>query len=245
MSPEITSRKRLDVLLVDKAITKSRKIASDLIKEGKVFVNGKKIDKPSKEFSEDTEIFVTEMPKYVSRAGLKLESALERFSVDVKAKVAIDIGSSTGGFTDCLLQKGASLVYAVDVGTDQLSEELKNDSRVVSMEETDIRQLEKIPQKTNIAVIDVSFISLEKILPSVLNFLRPNAEIIALVKPQFEVGRDNLGKGGIVKDNKIKEDVVLRIENFAKKIGLTVINKMKSPILGGDGNEEFLLYLKN
>ena len=236
-------KERLDVLLFKKGLVDSRKIASDLIKEGKVFVCGEKVTKASKEFFDDVKIEITELPKFVGRAGLKLEKAIDTFNIDVSDKVALDVGSSTGGFTDCLLQRGIKKVYAVDVGTDQLRKELKNDSRVVSMEQTDIRSIESLGDKIDLIVIDVSFISLRLVLPSVLKFLKEDGEIIALVKPQFEVGKDNLGKGGIVKDDMARAEVLEKIKEFTKSLGLKVLGEIESPIKGGDGNIEYLLYL--
>jgi 23S rRNA (cytidine1920-2'-O)/16S rRNA (cytidine1409-2'-O)-methyltransferase len=236
-------KKRLDILLFELGFVDSRKKASDLIKEGKVFVDGVLINKPSKEFFGNEKIEITEILKYVSRAGLKLEGAYKEFNFDIKDKIAMDVGSSTGGFTDFLLQNGAKKVYAIDVGTDQLVEKLKNDSRVVSLEKTDIRKVE-LPEKIDLAVIDVSFISLEFVLPSVSKLLKENGEIITLVKPQFEVGKENISKGGIVKDEKAKIFILSKIKILAENLGLKVIGEMISPIKGGDGNEEYLLYLK-
>lgn len=234
---------RADILIFKKGLSRSRQNAQELIKEGKVLVGERKIVKANELLQEDTEIRITEQSKYVSRAGLKLESAIKEFDIDISDKVALDIGSSTGGFTDCLLQNGIKKVYAVDVGTDQLSEKIRNDKRVVSLEKTDIRKLGELPEKADIAVIDVSFISLEKVLPSVLKFLKPEAEIVALIKPQFEVGRENIGKGGVVKDEGAKISALKRTEIFAQSLGLSIKGKIKSPILGGDGNEEYLFYL--
>ena len=238
-----SKKERLDILLFKKGLVDSRKIASDLIKEGKVFVSGEKVTKASKEFFNDVNIEITELPKFVGRAGLKLEKALDTFNISVLDKVALDVGSSTGGFTDCLLQRGVKKVYAVDVGTDQLRQELKNDTRVVSMEQTDIRNVESLGDKADLVVIDVSFISLKLILPSILKFLKDNGEIIALVKPQFEVGKDNIGKGGIVKDEKDRMDVLEKIKKLSLDLGLKVLGEIDSPIKGGDGNIEYLLYL--
>ncbi|MDD4803883.1 MAG: TlyA family RNA methyltransferase [Candidatus Pacebacteria bacterium] len=238
------NKERLDVLIFKKGLVDSRKIASDLIKEGKVFVSGEKVTKASKEFSDNVEIEITELPKFVGRAGLKLEKTLDTFNINVTDKVALDVGSSTGGFTDCLLQRSARKVYAVDVGTDQLRGELKNNPRVISMEQTDIRSIGSLPEKVDLIVIDVSFISLELVLPSVLKFLKDGGKIVTLVKPQFEVGKDNLGKGGIVKDDTARFAVLEKIKNLSLKLGLKVLGEIESPIKGGDGNTEYLLYLK-
>lgn len=237
-------RKRLDIILYERSLVKSRKIATDLIKHGKVTVDGEKITKASKTFDDDIKVNITDMPKFVSRAGLKLEAILEKFGINVANKTVLDVGSSTGGFTDCVLQGGAKRVYAVDVGHDQLSETLKNDKRVVSIERTDIRSLRKLPEEIDLAVIDVSFISLEKVLPSVLDFLKSHGEVIALIKPQFEVGKENLNKKGIVKTVEARNIAIEKIKKFTQTIGLKIFGEMESPISGGDGNVEYLLYLK-
>lgn len=237
-------KKRLDILLFELGWVDSRKKASDLIKEGKVFVDGVVINKPSKEFFGTEKIEITEVLKYVSRAGLKLEGAHKEFNFDIKDKIAVDVGSSTGGFTDFLLQNGAKKVYSIDVGTNQLAEKLKNDDRVISLEKTDIRKV-KFPEKVDLAVVDVSFISLELVLPSIVNLLKENGEIIALVKPQFEVGKENIGKGGIVKDEKAKILVLEKIKKFSNDLGLKLKGETISPIKGGDGNEEYFFIYKN
>jgi 23S rRNA (cytidine1920-2'-O)/16S rRNA (cytidine1409-2'-O)-methyltransferase len=237
------NKERLDILIHKRALVESRKIASDLIKAGKVFVNGEVVIKPSKEFHEDSEVEISELPKYVSRAGLKLEKALDTFNIDVKSKIALDVGSSTGGFTDCLLQKGIRKVYAVDVGTNQLHEKIKSDERVISFEQTDIRKIENLPEKVDLVVIDVSFISLELILPSVKKFLKDNGKIIVLVKPQFEVGKEKIGKGGIVKEENDRLEVLEKIKRISGGLGFEIKGQIESPIKGGDGNIEYLLYL--
>ncbi len=238
------SKERLDIFIYKKGFVGSRKISSDLIKAGKVFVNGVVVTKPSKEIDINSEIEISELPKYVSRAGLKLEKALDTFDIDVENKVALDIGSSTGGFTDCLLQRNIQKVYAVDVGTDQLHDKIKNDERVVSMEKTDIRNIDSLPEKIDLVVIDVSFISLELILPSVRKFLKNNGEVVVLVKPQFEVGKEKIGKGGIVKNEKDKIEVLEKIKKVCDGLNFKIEGQIESPIKGGDGNVEYLLYLK-
>ncbi len=236
-------KERLDVFIYKKGFVGSRKIASDLIKAGKVFVNGVVIVKPSKEIDINSKIEILELPKYVSRAGLKLEKALDTFDIDVKNKVVLDIGSSTGGFTDCLLQRNIQKVYAVDVGTDQLHEKIKNDEKVVSMEKTDVRNIESFPEKIDLVVVDVSFISLELVLPSIKKFLKNNGEVVVLVKPQFEVGKEKIGRGGIVKDEKDRIDVLEKMKKFCEGLGFKIEGQIESPIKGGDGNVEYLLYL--
>lgn len=235
---------RLDILLTEKKLVRSRKTASDLIKAGKVLVNGEVIHKPAKDFTDEVIIKISEQPKYVSRGGLKLEKALEEFQLDPANLTILDVGSSTGGFTDCLLQKGAKKVYAVDVGTDQFDPELKKDKRIVLLEKTDIRSLTHLPEKPDWAVIDASFISLEEILPYVKDLLKDTGKIIALIKPQFETPKEAKNKSGIVKTEKIREETVSKIKDFAEKIKLKTLKTIESPILGGSGNKEYLILLQ-
>lgn len=236
---------RLDVELVSRKLVKSRNVAQQIIKEGIVFVNGKASGKASAEVSEiDIIELKGDLPRYVGRGGLKLDKAISEFGIDLKEKVCIDIGASTGGFTDCMLQNGANLVYAVDVGRDQLDADLKNDSRVISLEQTDIREAKgKISQKADFISIDVSFISLRTVLPFALDLLKPTGSIAALIKPQFEVGKSGLGKNGIVKDPKLREKAVIEIKECASFLGLKIAGTVQSPIAGGDGNIEYLIYL--
>ncbi len=236
---------RLDRLLVERMLAGSRERAQALIFAGQVLVNGQKIDKAGALVPRDAEIRILgEVLPYVSRGGLKLEKALREFHVSVEGKTALDVGASTGGFTDCLLQHGCTKVYAVDVGYGQLAWKLRQDPRVVVIERTNIRELDPsfVPEPVNIAVVDVSFISLDKVIPPVLKFLKPAAEIIALVKPQFEVGREQVGKGGIVRDDAVRNAAVKRVEDFTRKLGLEVKGVIPSPITGQDGNVEFLIY---
>lgn len=236
---------RLDQLLYKKGITESRQKARALILEGKVIVNGQKIEKPGTLVEETAEITISgEALPYVSRGGLKLESALKEFSVDVKDKVAMDIGAGTGGFTDCLLQHGAKRVYAVDVGYGQLAWKLRTDPRVIPIERTNIRYMprEKIPEEIDIATVDVSFISLKLVIPKVLEFLKPRGEIIALIKPQFEVGKDEVDRGGVIKDPEKRKKVVQEIKNFFESLNLKVTGIIQSPIVGQKGNIEYLIY---
>ena len=235
---------RLDVELVSRKLVKSRNVAQQIIKEGIVFVNGKASGKASAEVSEiDIIELKGDLPRYVGRGGLKLDKAISEFGIDLKEKVCIDIGASTGGFTDCMLQNGANLVYAVDVGRDQLDADLKNDSRVISLEQTDIREAKgKISQKADFISIDVSFISLRTVLPFALDLLKPTGSIAALIKPQFEVGKSGLGKNGIVKDPKLREKAVIEIKECASFLGLKIAGTVQSPIAGGDGNIEYLIY---
>ena len=236
---------RLDVELVSRQMAKSRNVAQQIIKEGIVFVNGKAVSKVSAEVSETDNIELKgDLPKYVGRGGLKLEKAINEFGIDLTDRICIDIGASTGGFTDCMLQNKARLVYAVDVGRDQLDVSLKRDSRVISLEQTDIREAqEKIPEKADFISIDVSFISLRTVLPFAVDLLKPTGSIAALIKPQFEVGKSGLGKKGIVKDPKLREKAVNEIKECVSFMGLKIAGTVRSPIAGGDGNIEYLIYL--
>lgn len=237
---------RLDILITERRLVKSRSIALDLIRKGKVLVNGEIISKASKDFTDspDLKIEILEQPKYVGRGGLKLEHALKEFKINPAGLTCLDVGSSTGGFTDCLLQQGAAKVIAVDVGTVQFDTELKKDSRIILMEQTDIRNVKNLPDKIDLAVIDVSFISLELILESVKKLLKTNGQIIALVKPQFETQKEDKNKSGIVKTDEIREKVIEKIRNFCNEIGLETLGVIESPILGGSGNKEYLILLQ-
>ncbi len=236
---------RLDRLLVDRGLVESRERGHALILAGQVLVNGQKRDKAGALVPEDADIrIIGEQIPYVSRGGLKLEAALKEFKIDVTGKTALDVGASTGGFTDCLLQHGAEKVYAVDVGYGQLAWKLRQDPRVVLIERTNIREIgpSLVPEPVDMAVIDVSFISLEKVVPSVLQFLKPDAGIIALIKPQFEVGKGQVGKGGVVRDEATREAAVGKVKESFRNAGLAVRGVIASPITGRDGNVEYLLY---
>ncbi len=236
---------RLDRLLAERGFAESREKAQALIFAGQVLVQEQKIDKAGALVPQDAEIRILgEVLPYVSRGGLKLERALEEFRVSIPGKTALDIGASTGGFTDCLLQHGCTKVYAVDVGYGQSAWKLRQDPRVVVIERTNIRTMEPsvIPELVDMAVVDVSFISLEKVIPSVLKFLKPESEIIALIKPQFEVGKDAVGKGGIVRDEAARSAAVERVVGFLPGLGLDVKGVVPSPITGQDGNIEYLIY---
>jgi 23S rRNA (cytidine1920-2'-O)/16S rRNA (cytidine1409-2'-O)-methyltransferase len=239
-------KERLDKLLVERGLAQSRERARSLILAGRVLVGDLVVDKPGTPVRSDLEIRLKgEDIPYVSRGGLKMARALEVFAVRVAGRIAIDVGASTGGFTDCLLQHGAALVYAVDVGYGQLAWKLRQDSRVVNMERTNIRHLQpgQLPQRPSLAVIDASFISLEKVLPATLALLADEAEIIALIKPQFEVGRGEVGKGGVVRDAAKHAAVIERIRLLATSLGCRVLGETESPILGPKGNREFLIWL--
>jgi 23S rRNA (cytidine1920-2'-O)/16S rRNA (cytidine1409-2'-O)-methyltransferase len=236
------SRDRADRVLVARGLFESRARAQTAIAAGLVSADGKQIAKPSETIAADARIEAREAYEWVSRAGLKLEAALDAAGLDVTGLEAIDVGSSTGGFTQVLLARGAARVHAVDVGRDQLHARLRADPRVVSLEATDIRDVAAgtLPP-AGIVTIDVSFISLEQVLPAALAHAAPGARLVALVKPQFEVGRDKLSKGGIVKDAAARAEAVARIEARLEELGWRVGHRLSSPILGGDGNEEFLL----
>ena len=238
---------RLDVYLTENKICKSRAAAQSLIKNGGVTVNGKAVTKNSVEVSENDIVSVIEQKqlKYVGRGGLKLERALELWRFDLNGALCVDIGASTGGFTDCMLQNGARKVYAVDVGRDQLDGKLRADSRVVSLEQTDIRDF-SLPENEQADFIgtDVSFISLKMIFPHIFRLLKSGGYAVTLIKPQFEVGRKNLSKKGIVRDEKVRLSIVENIKNCALQCGFEIIGTEVSPITGGDGNTEYLLALR-
>ena len=236
---------RLDIELVQRSLAKSRTLAQSLIKDGMVYVNGSRVQKPSFEVTAADEITVKgDLPKYVGRGGIKLEKAITDFNITLHGLTCIDAGASTGGFTDCMLQNGAKLVYAVDVGSSQLDEKLRNDKRVISLENLDIRNAaEKIPEKADFITADLSFISLKLVLPDIKKLLKPKGSAVALIKPQFEVGKSGLGKHGVVKDEALRNQAVEEIKLFAADLGFTVNGVITSPITGGEGNTEYLIYL--
>jgi len=232
--------------MVRRGMAPSRERAQAMIMAGAVRVKGQPATKPGQLVEEDVPIEVVHEPiPYVSRGGLKLEAALKAFSVEVRDKVCMDVGASTGGFTDCLLQHGAKRVYAVDVGWGQLHWKLRNDPRVVVLERRNIRYLprEEIPEEVDLVTIDCSFISLKLVIPPVLKFLKEKAEILALIKPQFEVGKGEVGKGGVVRDPEKHERVIREIWDFSTSLGLKPQGVVESPLLGPKGNREFFLYL--
>jgi 23S rRNA (cytidine1920-2'-O)/16S rRNA (cytidine1409-2'-O)-methyltransferase len=237
---------RLDNLLLKKGLVPSRQKAQGMILAGLVAVNGEIFTKAGQRIDPNSNLAIVKNPApYVSRGGLKLEAALDIFQVKVQDKIAIDIGASTGGFTDCLLQRGVKRVYAVDVGYGQLAWKLRNNPRVILLEKTNIRYLtpESLPEKVDLAAIDVSFISLTLVLPPVKNLLKQPGEILALIKPQFEVGKGEVGKGGIVKDPHKHEAVIQKIISFTEELGLISHGVIKSPLKGPKGNQEFFIYL--
>ncbi len=240
-------KERLDVLLVKRNLVGSREKAKAVIMSGNVFVDGQREDKAGTTFSDEVQIEIKghTLP-YVSRGGLKLEKALANFDVTVDGKVCTDVGSSTGGFTDCMLQNGAVKVFAIDVGRGQLDWKLRQDPRVVCMEKTNIRYVtpEDIGEPIAFSSIDVSFISLTKVLEPIRNYLTPDGEIVALIKPQFEAGREKVGKKGVVREKSTHREVIEKVAQYAQSIGFEIKNIDFSPIRGPEGNIEYLIHLK-
>lgn len=239
-------KERLDVLLVKRNLAESREKAKAVIMSGNVFVDGQREDKAGASFSEEVQIEVkgNTLP-YVSRGGLKLEKAMANFDVSVEGKVCTDVGSSTGGFTDCMLQNGARKVYAIDVGRGQLAWKLRQDERVVCMEKTNIRYVtpEDLGERIDFSSIDVSFISLTKVLEPIRNYLQENGQIVALIKPQFEAGREKVGKKGVVRDSSVHREVIEMIVEYVRTQSLGILGLDFSPIKGPEGNIEYLIYL--
>lgn len=240
------AKERADRLLVDRGLVSSRERARALIMAGEVVIGDHKVDKPGQLVDVSLEIRIKEDIPFVSRGGLKLQKALDHFAIDVTGLVAIDVGASTGGFTDCLLQRGAVKVFAVDVGYGQLAWKLRQDERVVSLEKTNIRYLEpaQLSELPDIAVIDASFISLDKVLPNTVRLVKPRGAVVALIKPQFEVGRGEVGKGGVVRDPEKHAAVIESVCALAENLQLKVLGVTESPITGPKGNREFLLFLR-
>ena len=239
------AKTRLDVALVERGLAETRAAAQRLVMAGLVFSGERRLDKAGQAVAGETPLEVRGQPHpYVSRGGLKLERALDFFSIPVEGRIALDVGSSTGGFTDCLLQRGAAKVYAVDVGTNQLAWKLRTDPRVVSMEKTNIREVTRaeIPDPVELIVCDASFIGLRTALPAALALAAPGAHLAALIKPQFEVGKGRVGKGGIVRDPALHDEVRATISAWlAEQPGWTVLGTTDSPIEGAEGNKEFLI----
>lgn len=238
---------RLDVLLVSRGLAESREKAKAVIMEGKVFVKGQREDKAGTMFDEKVPIEIHgQKLRYVSRGGLKLEKAVAHFDLQLEGKVCMDVGSSTGGFTDCMLQNGARMVYAVDVGTNQLDWKLRSDPRVIAMEKTNIRYLlpEQIGEAPQFASIDVAFISLIKVLLPVRNLLTPDGQVVALIKPQFEAGREKVGKKGVVREKSTHIEVIQQVLSYAWSIGFSILALEFSPIKGPEGNIEYLVWLQ-
>jgi 23S rRNA (cytidine1920-2'-O)/16S rRNA (cytidine1409-2'-O)-methyltransferase len=240
-------KERLDVLLVKRKLAPSREKAKAIIMSGNVYVDNVLEDKAGSLFNEDALIEIKENPNpFVSRGGLKLAKALEVFGISVRDKICTDVGSSTGGFTDCLLQNGAKKVYAIDVGRGQLDWKLRQDSRVITMEKTNIRYVtpKDLAEEIDFSAVDVSFISLAKVLVPIYDYLTPEGEVIALIKPQFEAGREKVGKKGVVKDALVHQEVIQKVKDYANGIGYEVCGVDFSPIKGPEGNIEYLMYLK-
>lgn len=241
-------KERLDVLLVKRGLAPSREKAKAIIMSGIVFVDNEREDKAGTTFDEKVNIEVRgKTLKYVSRGGLKLEKAMDVFGVKIEGKTCMDVGASTGGFTDCMLQNGAVKVYSVDVGHGQLAWKLVQDDRVICMDRTNIRYVtpDQIDDVLDFASIDVSFISLTKVLLPVKNLLKENGQIVCLIKPQFEAGRENVGKKGVVRDKKVHVQVIEKVIEYAMSIGFKILNLDYSPVKGPEGNIEYLLYLQN
>lgn len=237
-------KERLDKLLVDHGLVSTRSRAKGLIMAGEVLVDGRRVDKPGTAVLLDAELQIIAPMPYVSRGGFKLAGALHVFNLDVSSRICADVGACTGGFTDVLLQSGAARVYAIDVGYGQLEWKLRQDERVVVMERTNARYLESLPEQVNFVCIDVSFISLKIILPAVDKWLAPDADILALIKPQFEAGRKQVGKGGIVKDPAVHRQVLEDLLTWAAENNLQPQGLTRSAIQGADGNVEFLVWLR-
>ena len=239
-------KERLDVLLVNRGLAPSREKAKTMIMEGNVFVNNNREDKAGSTFPEDCQIEVRgKTLQYVSRGGLKLEKAMTHFGITLEGKICMDIGASTGGFTDCMLQNGASKVYAVDVGYGQFAWKLRQDERVVCMEKTNIRYVtpEQIGDALDFASVDVSFISLTKVLGPAKELLKEDGQMVCLIKPQFEAGREKVGKKGVVRDKGVHEEVIEKVISFALETGFSIYNLEYSPIKGPEGNIEYLVYI--
>ena len=241
-------KERLDVLLVQRGLAPSREKAKAVIMAGEVFVDNQREDKAGQTFPKSVQIEVRgKKMKYVSRGGYKLERAMEVFPIELQDAVCMDVGSSTGGFTDCMLQKGAKYVYAIDVGTNQLAWSLRQDERVCSMEKTNIRYVtpEDIGEPVDFVSIDVAFISLTKVLGPAKELLKVGGEMVCLIKPQFEAGKDKVGKKGVVRDPHVHEEVIETVMNYALSLGFHILGLDHSPIRGPEGNIEYLLYMEN
>lgn len=243
----MSNKKRLDVVLFERGFAESREKAKALVMSGIVYVNDQKEIKAGRDVKPDDIVEVRGSGlKYVSRGGLKLEKAMQSFSIILTDKICMDIGASTGGFTDCMLQNGASKVYSIDVGYGQLAWKLRSDGRVINLERTNFRYVteEQVPDKIDFASVDVSFISLKLILPVMYELLKDDGESVCLIKPQFEAGKENVGKKGVVRDPKIHENVITEICNFANSVKFKVLGIEHSPVKGPEGNIEYLMYIK-
>lgn len=239
----MAEKQRLDILMVEGGHAPSREKARAMIMAGEVTVDGKLIDKAGTRVNTAAEITIKAKPRFVSRGGDKLAGALDAFPIDVNGRVCADVGASTGGFTDCLLQYGAAKVYAIDVGYGQIAYSLRQDARVVVMERTNVRYVESLSERVSLAVMDASFISLKLLLPAVKGWLTPKADVIPLIKPQFEAGQHDVGKGGVVRDSEVHARVLSEVLTFAEGEGFAVRGLIKSPLKGPAGNVEFLAWL--
>ncbi|MFO7269868.1 MAG: TlyA family RNA methyltransferase [Sphaerobacter thermophilus] len=239
----MSKRVRADELLVARGLAETRSRARAMIMAGSVRSGDRVIDKPGTLLPPDAPLDLRERPRFVSRGGEKLDWALEQFALDVRDRICADFGASTGGFTDVLLQRGAARVYAIDVGYGQLDYRLRQDPRVVVLDRTNVRYLESLPEPIDIVTIDVSFISLALVLPAALRVLKPDGSCVALIKPQFEAGREKVGKGGVVRDPRVHREVLRRVLTEAQSLGFTVRGLTPSPIRGPAGNVEFLVWL--
>ncbi len=241
----MNKKQRLDQRVSQMVPQYSRQQIQSWIMQGKVTVDKQIITKPGQQVAPDVSIILDiEEPKYVSRAGFKLEKALEHFDIDVQGLVVLDAGISTGGFTDCLLQHGARKVYGIDVGYGQVHEKIQGDERVIILERTNLRTLKDVDEQVDLITLDLSFISVLKVMDAVTTLLKPNGQLIVLIKPQFEAERHDVGRGGIIKDPAVHEKVIDRVVSGIQKHGFTSIGVVESPILGGSGNKEFLAYFK-
>lgn len=240
-------KKRIDILLFESGLAPSREKARALIMAGQVYVNNQKCDKPGEQVAEDANLEVRgDTLPYVSRGGLKLEKAMQCFPIQLEGAICMDVGASTGGFTDCMLQNGATRVYSIDVGYGQLAWKLRTDGRVVNLERTNARYLtrEQIPDEIDFFSVDVSFISLKLILPAILPLLKENGQGVCLIKPQFEAGREKVGKKGVVRDKAVHQEVVEAVCGFAAENGFSVLGLTFSPVKGPEGNIEYLVHLQ-
>jgi hemolysin TlyA family protein len=243
----VIEKKRLDCLIFERGLAESREKAKIMIMMGNVYVDNQKSDKPGTMLPPDTNIEIRgETLRYVSRGGLKLEKAMKLFPIDLKAKIAMDIGASTGGFTDCMLQNGAKKVYSIDVGYGQLAWKLRTDERVINLERTNVRYItaEQVPDLIDFFSVDVSFISLCLVLPVARRFMTENAQAVCLIKPQFEAGREKVGKKGVVREEGTHVEVIQKIADFVLKNGFSILGLTFSPVKGPEGNIEYLIYLQ-
>jgi 23S rRNA (cytidine1920-2'-O)/16S rRNA (cytidine1409-2'-O)-methyltransferase len=242
--PKSAARSRIDALLVERGLVQSRQQAQAILMAGDIRVDGATVTRPGALVAESAAIEVLQRPRFVSRGGDKLAHALEAFAIDPTGMTCVDLGASTGGFTDCLLQNGAARVYAVDVGYGLLDYSLRNDERVVVIERTNARDLEPLPEPCDLAVFDLSFIGVEKVIPAVCRSLKPGADLVVLLKPQFQARREEVGKKGVVKDPLVHAAVVGRFVKWTSGHGLRLLNLALSPVIGPAGNREFLIHLR-